>query len=71
MQFVEHVELGKADIDPVEVRRHVTQEQHGKDSPDDLAVGPVFKVGFVDMRLRGQMLGYRLHRGNPWACGHA
>ncbi|MNY28964.1 hypothetical protein D3C86_1629770 [compost metagenome] len=71
MQFVEHVELGKADVDAVQVRRHVTKKQDRQDAPDDFAVGAVFKIELAGLRLRGQMLGYRLHGGNPWACGHA
>ncbi|MNP47041.1 hypothetical protein D3C76_1410780 [compost metagenome] len=52
LQLVEHVELGKADVDPVQVGGHVTQEQDGKDAPDDLAVGSVFKVELAGLRLR-------------------
>ncbi|KAG0161844.1 hypothetical protein DFQ30_005315, partial [Apophysomyces sp. BC1015] len=37
MQILGHPQLGEADIDPIQICNHITQQQEGKDPPSDLS----------------------------------
>ena len=44
LQVVEHLQLGKADVDAVQIGRDVANEQQRQQAPGDARVGGIFRV---------------------------
>jgi hypothetical protein len=64
LQVIQHLQLGKADVDPVQVGHDIAKHQERHDAPGDLAIGgSFFREG-----IRRCFLAWN---GERWGAAHA